>query len=79
MHVPLSSGFSWLWDRRDGSTRPVGTGIQPGQNLIGSLSRYHEVMQVSPLAVMKAMSRRADDIYWYSSAEQREWGIVTKR
>ena len=47
--------------------------------MIDFLSRYHELMHVSPLAVFKAMSRRADDIYWYSPQEQREWGIVTKR
>ena len=53
--------------------------IQSVQDMIDFLSRYHELMHVSPLAVFKAMSRRADDIYWYSPQEQREWGIVTKR
>ncbi|MEZ5807906.1 MAG: hypothetical protein R3D65_09525 [Zhengella sp.] len=53
--------------------------IQSVQDMIGFLSSYHELMQVSPLAVMRAMTRRADDIYWYSPAERREWGIVTKR
>ena len=53
--------------------------IQTVQDLIAFLSEYHTRMQVSPLAVTAAMSRRADEMYWYSKREQREWGIVTRR
>ncbi len=57
----------------------ISFGIQQGQIQVGFLSRYHDLIQVSPLAVTGSMSRRADDIYWQSPAERREWGIMTKR
>jgi hypothetical protein len=53
--------------------------IQTVQDLISLLSEYHREMQVSPLAVTAAMSKRSNEMYWYSPREQREWGIVTIR
>lgn len=53
--------------------------IEGIQDLIGYLVEYHKEMNVSPLAVTAAMTRHADEIYWYDSRERSEWGIVTKR
>lgn len=53
--------------------------VQDIQDLIGILSEYHKQMNVSPLAVTAAMTRRSDEMYWYSAMERSEWGIVTKR
>lgn len=53
--------------------------IESVQSLIGYLSNYHREMNVSPLAVTAAMTRHSDEMYWYSSVEREEWGIVTKR
>ena len=49
------------------------------QNLIGLLSEYHEVMNVSPLAVTAAMRQGSADMHWYTPQERTKWGIVTKR
>lgn len=53
--------------------------IQGIQDLIGFLTEYHQEMNVSPLAVTAAMTRRSHEMYWYSPTERRDWGIVTKR
>jgi hypothetical protein len=53
--------------------------IQGVQDLIAYLSDYHREMNVSPLALTAAITRRSHEIYWYSAQERREWGIVTKR
>lgn len=53
--------------------------IQGVQDLIAFLSEYHREMNVSPLAVTAAITKRTNEIYWYSPRERREWGIVTKR
>ena len=53
--------------------------VEAIQDTIGYLSRYHQEMQVSPLAVVAAMNRRSYEIYWYSPEERREWGIVTRK
>lgn len=49
------------------------------QTLIGLLSKYHTEMNVSPLAVTAAMTKRSNQMYWYTPRERAEWGIVTKR
>lgn len=53
--------------------------VETVQDLIHLLSDYHREMQVSPLAVTAAMSKRSSEMYWYSPIERREWGIVTIR
>lgn len=53
--------------------------IQDIQTLIGYLSDYHSEMNVSPLAVTAAMTKRSSAMYWYSPSERKEWGIETKR
>lgn len=53
--------------------------IEGIQDLIAYLSDYHREMNVSPLAVNAAMSRRSHEMYWYSREERNEWGIVTRR
>lgn len=61
------------------SSRTDVASIETIQDLIGYLSEYHREMNVSPLAVTTAMTRRSNEMYWYSHLEQREWGIVTRR
>ncbi|MBO6813570.1 MAG: hypothetical protein JJ891_01835 [Rhizobiaceae bacterium] len=53
--------------------------IQAIQDMIGILSEYHKSLNVSPLAVTAAMTRRSNEMYWYSPKEQKEWGVVTTR
>lgn len=53
--------------------------VEDVQDLIARLAEYHREMNVSPLALSAAITRRADEMYWYSPQERAEWGIVTKR
>lgn len=53
--------------------------IETTQELLAAIAEYHGEMNVSPLALTTAISKRKDQMYWYSPTERAEWGIVTKR